>query len=129
MRASNQWSGIGWIVASHLVARLGDWRRIRNVRQIASFRGLVSWKHSTGDQVQRGSITRTGDLHLLNNVVETAWTRFARTRVGGILPGSINAILDPSLLVWAVPRIAVSRLLRSKNGHMGRKKIRLPRTP
>jgi transposase len=66
--------GIGWIVASHLVARLGDWRQIRNVRQIASFLGLVSWEHSTGDQVQRGSITRTGDVRLRNKLVETAWT-------------------------------------------------------
>ena len=33
--------GIGWIVAAHLVARLGDWRQIENVRSIAGFLGLV----------------------------------------------------------------------------------------
>jgi transposase len=66
--------GIGWIVASHLVARLGDWRQIRNVRQIAAFLGLVSSEHSTGEQVHRGSITRTGDVRLRNKLVETAWT-------------------------------------------------------
>jgi transposase len=66
--------GIGWIVASHLVARLGDWRQIRNVRQIAAFLGLVSSEHSTGQQVHRGAITRAGDARLRNKLVETAWT-------------------------------------------------------
>ncbi|MEW5980676.1 MAG: IS110 family transposase [Acidobacteriota bacterium] len=66
--------GIGWIVASHLVARLGDWRQIRNVRQIAGLLGLVSSEHSTGERVHRGSITRAGDVRLRNKLVETAWT-------------------------------------------------------
>jgi len=42
--------GLGWIVAAHLVARLGDWREIDNVRSIAGFLGLVSSEHSTGDK-------------------------------------------------------------------------------
>jgi transposase len=66
--------GIGWIVASHLVARLGDWRQIQNVRQIAGFLGLVSTEHSTGDEVNRGSITRVGDSRLRNKLVQSAWT-------------------------------------------------------
>jgi transposase len=66
--------GIGWIVASHLVARLGDWRQIRNVRQIAAFLGLVSSEHSTGERVHRGSITRAGDVRLRSKLIETAWT-------------------------------------------------------
>jgi transposase len=44
------------------------------VRQIAAFLGLVSSEHSTGEQVHRGSITRTGDVRLRNKLVETAWT-------------------------------------------------------
>ena len=66
--------GIGWIVASHLVARLGDWRQICNVRQIAAFLGLVSSEHSTGERVHRGSITRARDGRLRSKLVETAWT-------------------------------------------------------
>lgn len=65
--------GIGWIVASHLVARLGDWREINNVRQIAGFLGLVSSEHSTGDKVNRGSITRSGDSRLRNKLIQSAW--------------------------------------------------------
>jgi transposase len=65
--------GIGWIVASHLVARLGDWREIDNVRQIAGFLGLVSSEHSTGDKEDRGNITRTGDSRLRNKLIQSAW--------------------------------------------------------
>ena len=42
--------GIGEIIATHLVARLGDPELITNVRQIAGFLGLVSSEHSTGDK-------------------------------------------------------------------------------
>jgi transposase len=66
--------GIGWIVATHLVARLGDWREISNVRQIAAFLGLVSSEHSTGDKENRGSITRSGDSRLRNKLIQSAWT-------------------------------------------------------
>ena len=33
--------GIGWIVASQLLARIGDWRELKNIRQLAGFLGLV----------------------------------------------------------------------------------------
>ena len=66
--------GIGWIVAAHLVARLGDWRQIENVRSIAGFLGLVSSEHSTGDKQNRGSITRAGDSRLRNKLIQSAWT-------------------------------------------------------
>lgn len=65
--------GIGWIVATHLVARLGDWREIDNVRSIASFLGLVSSEHSTGEKENRGAITRTGDSRLRNKLIQSAW--------------------------------------------------------
>jgi transposase len=65
--------GIGWIVAAHLVARLGDWREIKNVRSIAGFLGLVASEHSTGDKEQRGRITRAGDSRLRSKLIQSAW--------------------------------------------------------
>jgi transposase len=70
--------GIGWIVAAHLVARLGDWRQINNVRQIAAFLGLVSSEHSTGDKENRGPITRAGDSRLRNKLIQSAWTTIGK---------------------------------------------------
>ncbi len=49
--------GIGWIVASQLLARIGDWRELKNVRQLAGFLGLVPSEDSTGEKTDRGSIT------------------------------------------------------------------------
>jgi hypothetical protein len=43
-------SGVGWIVASQLVARIGDWRELENIRQLGGFLGLVPMEHSTGDK-------------------------------------------------------------------------------
>ena len=34
-------SGIGWIVASQLLARIGDWRELKNIRELAGFLGVV----------------------------------------------------------------------------------------
>jgi transposase len=66
--------GVGIITATHAVARLGDWRQIENVRQIAGFLGLVSKEHSTGEKVNRGEITRIGDARLRNKLIQCAWT-------------------------------------------------------
>lgn len=66
--------GIGSITAIHALARLGDWRQIKNVRQIAGFLGLVSSEHSTGDKENRGPITRVGDSRLRNKLIQCAWT-------------------------------------------------------
>jgi len=65
--------GIGEIIATHLVARLGDPLLITNVRQIAGFLGLVSSEHSTGDKQNRGEITRAGDSRLRNKLIQSAW--------------------------------------------------------
>lgn len=65
--------GIGSITATHALARLGDWRQISNVRQIAGFLGLVSSEHSTGDKDNRGEITRIGDSRLRNKLIQCAW--------------------------------------------------------
>lgn len=66
--------GVGTITATHALARLGDWRQIKDVRQIAGFLGLVSSEHSTGDQENRGEITRIGDKRLRSKLIQCAWT-------------------------------------------------------
>jgi transposase len=66
--------GIGEIVASHLLARIGDPQQIGNVRQLAGFIGLVPTERSTGDRVARGSITRSGDGRLRSKLIQAAWS-------------------------------------------------------
>jgi transposase len=66
--------GIGWIVASQLVARIGDWRELKNIRQLGGFLGLVPTEHSTGERTDRGSITRTGDGRLRSKLIQASWS-------------------------------------------------------
>lgn len=65
--------GIGAIIASHLLARIGDWRQLRHVRQLGSFLGLTPREDSTGQDVSRGAITVIGDERLRNKLIQGAW--------------------------------------------------------
>jgi len=70
--------GVGWIVASQLLARIGDWRELENVRQLGGFLGLVPTERSTGEKTDRGSITRSGDGRLRSKVVQASWSAIRR---------------------------------------------------
>jgi len=65
--------GIGWATGTQLLARIGDWRQLRHVRQLAAFLGLVASEDSTGASIRRGSITRSGDHRLRNKLIQAAW--------------------------------------------------------
>jgi len=70
--------GIGRIVASHLLARIGDYREMQNVRQLASFLGLAPAEDSTGDTVRKSEITRSGDSRTRNKLIQGAWAAIKR---------------------------------------------------
>ena len=55
------------------LARVGEWRRLKQPRELAGFVGLSPWEHSTGTRVVKGGITRSGDRHLRNLLIEAAW--------------------------------------------------------
>jgi transposase len=56
--------GIGPIVATALVAEIGDWREFRSGRNLAAWIGLVPKQHSTGGKDKLGSITKQGNRYL-----------------------------------------------------------------
>jgi transposase len=66
--------GIGWIVASQLLARVGDWRQIKNIRQLPAFLGLVPTENSTEERNERGSITHTGDGRSRSKLIQASWS-------------------------------------------------------
>jgi transposase len=66
--------GIGWIVASQMLARVGDWRQIKNIRQLPAFLGLVPTESSTGERITRGSITHSGDPRLRSKLIQASWS-------------------------------------------------------
>jgi len=56
--------GIGPIVATALVAEVGDWKQFRSGRNLAAWIGLVPKQHTTGGKDRLGSITKQGNRYL-----------------------------------------------------------------
>jgi len=56
--------GVGPIVATALVAEVGDWDAFRSGRNLAAWIGLVPKQHSTGGKERLGSITKQGNRYL-----------------------------------------------------------------
>jgi transposase len=56
--------GIGPIVATALVAEIGDWKAFGSGRSLAAWIGLVPKQHTTGGKDRLGSITKQGNRYL-----------------------------------------------------------------
>jgi transposase len=56
--------GIGPIVATALVAEIGDWKAFGSGRNLAAWIGLVPKQHSSGGKDKLGSITKQGNRYL-----------------------------------------------------------------
>ena len=65
--------GFGLVVSMYLLSRICDPSRLRNVRELGAFAGLVSSEYSTGEDHNRGGITHMGDRILRNLLIEAAW--------------------------------------------------------
>jgi transposase len=65
--------GIGLVVASRILARVGDPAELGSSNQLAGFCGLVPCEASTSDRVRRGHITQQGDGILRSLLIEAAW--------------------------------------------------------
>ena len=72
--------GIGPIVATALVAEIGDWKAFSSGRNLAAWIGLVPKQHTTGGKDRLGSITKQGNRYLrwLLVVGATAVIRYAQ---------------------------------------------------
>ena len=66
--------GIGPKIACYVLARIGDWRLLGSSKEAGGFFGLVPTENSTGDDIDRGSITKCGDPRLRSMLIQGAWT-------------------------------------------------------
>lgn len=66
-------TGLGALTAQILDREIGDWRRFKNRRQIASYNGLVPSERSSGERRQRGAITKHGNPRVRHILVEASW--------------------------------------------------------
>jgi transposase len=77
--------GVAQMTAATVVCELGSLSRFENPRRLMGYSGLVSREHSSGNRVQRGAITKTGNAHLRRVLVEAAWAYQHRPTVKGLL--------------------------------------------
>jgi transposase len=65
--------GVHTIVASTIVAEIGDLRRFKSASHFMSFVGLTPSERSSGNDVRRGRITKAGNPHVRRVLIEAAW--------------------------------------------------------
>jgi transposase len=77
--------GIAQISAVTIVSELGQISRFGGARELMGYSGAVASEDSSGQRVQRGAITKTGNAHLRRVVIEAAWAYRHRPAVGATL--------------------------------------------
>jgi len=64
--------GVAPLVASTMIVEVGDLRRFENPRQLMAYLGLVPSESSSGQTTRRGGITKTGNTHARQVLIEAA---------------------------------------------------------
>jgi len=101
-------AGVGWITASHFLARVGGWKHLTAATKTCGFLGLGPSENSTGDRIHRGSITGVGDRRLRAKVIQCAtWAR----KKDPELAKTFNRIYrtNPSPIGYKKATVAVTR--------------------
>jgi transposase len=93
-RRLEQIPGIGPIVATALVAEIGDWKQFRSGRNLAAWIGLVPKQHSTGGKERLGSITKQGNRYLRWLLVAGAMAVIRYARAHGTKRVWLTRIMD-----------------------------------
>jgi transposase len=65
--------GVAEVIATSLVAEVGEFRRFRNPKQLMAYAGLVPSEYSSGVSRKQGRITKSGNSHLRRVLGEAAW--------------------------------------------------------
>jgi transposase len=77
--------GVAQTTAASIVSEVGCLSRFPTAPQLMGYSGLVASEHTTGNRIQRGGITKTGNGHLRRVLVEAAWAYQHRPNVIGYL--------------------------------------------
>jgi transposase len=77
--------GVSLVVAVTVLAELGDLGRFKKPSQLMAYLGLVPSEHSSGPNIRRGGITKTGNGHVRKALVEAAWAYRMQARVSRVL--------------------------------------------
>ncbi len=70
VKALHSLRGVSLIVASTMIAEIGDLTRFENPGKLMAFLGLVPSEHSSGQKKRQGAITKCGNSHARRVLVE-----------------------------------------------------------
>lgn len=73
VRLKQSCPGVGWLSAIRFTLEWGELSRFGSGKHLASFAGLTSSEHSTGEMVHRGRITRQGNGQVRGWLIQCAW--------------------------------------------------------
>ena len=77
--------GVSLIVAVTVLSELGDLSRFKKPSQLMAYLGLIPSEHSSGPNIKKGGITKTGNGHARKALVEAAWAYRMQARVSRLL--------------------------------------------
>ena len=83
--------GIDLISATTILAEVGDLSRFQTPLALMAYLGLVPSEHSTGDEIQRGPITKAGNRRARRMLVECSWSYLHPPRVGRAKQQKVDA--------------------------------------
>jgi len=87
--------GVDVVTAIGLLAEIGDLSRFDHPRKLMGYLGLVPAEQSSGDTVQRGSITKTGNGHARRLLIEAAWHYRHTARIGQRAHARQQGVAEP----------------------------------
>jgi len=74
IKALQTMRGIREVAAVTLVAEVGCFSRFAKASQLMAYAGVVPSEYSSGSEVRRGRITKSGNSHLRRILIECAWS-------------------------------------------------------
>ena len=66
--------GVDQLIATTLVAELGELKRFGHPRELMGYLGLVPSEYTSGEKRRLGAITKTGNTHVRRVLIEAAWS-------------------------------------------------------
>jgi transposase len=82
VKAIQALKGVGEIIATTLVAEIGDFSRFSSPRHLMAWLGLVPGEYSSGGSVRQRGITKAGNSAARSLLFEAAWSYRTTPKVG-----------------------------------------------
>jgi len=114
VRALMAFRGVKLIVASTLLAELGNLNRFSSPKQLAGFIGVVSSEYSSGSYLRQGAITKSGNPHARRVLIEAAWAYRHRPRTSEVIVRRQKGLpQEVKQLAWKARSASVSNIATS----------------